>query len=64
MEYNMSFKDVIFRYVLMMAVVITGGLMHEVWIMAFGLIFFLTGLLGWCPLYSMLGINNSDNKEC
>ena len=28
-----------------------------------GLLPLLTGLLGWCPLYPLLGINTCPNKE-
>ncbi len=28
-----------------------------------GVVPLLTGLLGWCPLYPLLGINTCPNKE-
>ncbi len=63
MEYNLSFNEVIGRYVIMAAIVILAGVMVKPMLMLIGIPFFLTGLLGWCPLYTMLGINHSDNKE-
>ena len=59
MEYNLSVKDVVFRYLLMMAVVIIGGVLGKLWIMIIGLVFFLTALLGWCPIFQVLGINHA-----
>lgn len=57
MQYNMSIADIVIRYVLMMALVITGGLMGNLWIMVLGLPFFLAAILGYCPIYGILGIN-------
>jgi hypothetical protein len=59
MDYNLSYKEVLLRYFLMMIIVITGGLLHSLPIMLIGLPFFLTGVLGWCPLYTMFGINHA-----
>ena len=37
--------------------VITWGVMNNNWIGAIGLIPLGTALIGWCPLYAILGIN-------
>lgn len=65
MQYNMSLADIVIRYVLMMALVITGGLMGNLWIMILGLPFFLAAILGYCPIYGILGINTckDDNTQ-
>jgi hypothetical protein len=63
MDYNLSYKEVLLRYFLMMIVVITGGLLHSLPIMLLGLPFFLTGVLGWCPLYTMFGINHAAKSN-
>lgn len=63
MEYNLSYKEVLFRYLLMAAIVIVGGLLHSLPIMLLGLPFFLTGILGWCPLYAMFGINHAHKSS-
>jgi hypothetical protein len=62
MEPNLSMKESIFRYVIMAALVITGGLLHNIWIMALGVPVFLTGLTGYCAIYQMLGINHSEKE--
>lgn len=62
-QYNLSYYEVGIRYALMMVVVIIGGLMHSMPVMLLGLPFFLSGILGWCPIYQMFGINHA-NKEC
>lgn len=59
MDYNLSYTEVLVRYALMAAMVIIGGLLHSLPIMLIGLPFFLTGILGWCPIYTMLGINHA-----
>jgi len=59
MDYNLSYTEVLFRYLLMAAMVILGGVTHSLPLMLLGLPFFLTGILGWCPIYSMLGINHA-----
>jgi hypothetical protein len=59
MEYNLSFYDVVGRYAIMMVVVILGGILHSLPVMLLALPFFATALLGWCPLYKMLGINHA-----
>lgn len=63
MEYNLSYKEVLFRYLLMAVMVITGGLLHSLPLMLLGLPFFLTGILGWCPIYAMFGINHAHKSS-
>lgn len=63
MEYNLSYKEVLFRYLLMAAMVIFGGLMHSLPLMLLGLPFFLTAILGWCPLYATFGINHAQKSS-
>ncbi len=62
MDHNLSYKDVLFRYFLMAAMVITGGVLHALPVMLMGLPFFLTGILGWCPVYTVLGINHANKS--
>lgn len=61
--YNLSYYEVGMRYAIMMLFVIAGGVMHSLPLMLLGLPFFLSGILGWCPLYQMFGINHA-NSEC
>lgn len=63
MEPNMSMKEAMTRYAIMIALVITGGLLHNVWIMAAGVPIFLFGLLGWCPINALLGINHAAEER-
>jgi hypothetical protein len=53
---NIGKVDKIIRLVL--GVVIIGwGIMNNNWLGAIGLIPLGTALMGWCPLYSMLGVD-------
>ena len=63
MEYNLSFNEVIGRYALMMTIVIIGGFTGHISVMLLGIPFFLTGLLGWCPIYTVLGINHAVKTD-
>ncbi|MDX2002343.1 MAG: DUF2892 domain-containing protein [Chitinophagales bacterium] len=62
MEPNLNLYEIIGRYMLMMVLVITGGLLHSLPLMLLGLPFFVTGLLGWCPLYTAVGINHATKE--
>jgi hypothetical protein len=47
---------------LILGVVIIGwGVMNNSWLGAIGLIPLGTALIGWCPLYTILGINSGCN---
>ena len=37
--------------------VIVWGIMTSNWLGAIGVVPLLTGLIGWCPLYAMIGLN-------
>lgn len=63
MDQNLSLKEITYRYFIMMAIVITGGLLTNIWIMVAGIFIFFTCITAWCPLYSMLGINHADNPS-
>lgn len=61
MSYNLSIYDIAIRYTLMAIVTILGALTGMYWMMIIGVILFLSAILGMCPIYSMLGINNAKN---
>jgi hypothetical protein len=63
MEPNLNMREAIMRYVAMVALVIVGGLLHNVWIMAAGVPIFLFGLLGWCPIHAALGIDHAAEER-
>jgi len=41
------------------AVIIAAGFLYQSWWGAIGLAPLLTGALGWCPPYNLLGINTN-----
>lgn len=44
------------------ASIITWGVLNNNWMGAIGAIPLLTGAFGWCPLYSLIGINTGCKK--
>lgn len=58
MQHNLNFIDVIVRYAFLMLFGIVGGVLHSLPLMLVGLLFFFSAILGWCPIYQALGINN------
>ena len=69
MKYNMNFLDISIRYTAMMLIVILGGILHSIPVMLLGIPFFLAAILGWCPVFQILGIDHGvkcwelDEKE-
>jgi len=63
LEHNMAMTDVILRYAILMVIVITGGLLHSIPVMLLGLPFFWSAILGWCPIFWLLGINKHTKKN-
>ena len=63
MEYNLSLNEIIGRYFAMLLLVIIGGVMHSLLFMLIGMPFFITGLLGWCPVYQVLHINHAVKTD-
>lgn len=47
--------DRVIRTIVGLAIILT-GLLAQSWYGVFGLIFLVTGLTGYCPLYSLFGI--------
>lgn len=66
LSYNMNMFDVVMRYAMLMIIVIVGGALHSIPIMLLGLPFFWSAILGWCPIFYILGINhhNANNGMC
>lgn len=62
MSYNLSVYDIALRYTLMAIFIIIGGLFGMYWMMILGVGFFLSAILGMCPIYSVIGINNAKNS--
>ena len=59
----MSFADIGFRYAMIMVVGIVGGILQSVPVMALAIPLFLTAILGYCPLYTLLGIDHNPDKD-
>jgi hypothetical protein len=53
-EFNLSFGEIVFNYILMMAVIIVAGFIGQWWLALIALPLFLRGLSGWCPVKTML----------
>lgn len=62
-EPNLSIQEATFRYVIMMIFPIVGGLLGSLPIMLLGIPFFLTAILGYCPIYDALGIDHSGKEH-
>ena len=53
-EFNLSVSEIIVSYLLMMAVIVGAGFSGQ-WLFALlALPLFLRGLIGWCPLKTLL----------
>lgn len=63
MEYNMNFLDITIRYILMMLTGMLVGIFAQPALIFLALYFFLQAILGWCPLYAILGINTCTFNE-
>ena len=45
------------------AVILGAGFLYHNWLGVIGIIPLATAFLGWCPLYSLLGLNTCPAKE-
>lgn len=53
-EFNLSVSEIIINYLLMMAVIIGGGFSGQWWLGFLALPLFLRGMVGWCPIKTIL----------
>jgi Protein of unknown function (DUF2892) len=66
-EGNLDMKEIIIRHFLGLFLGIAGGFLgHYVSpvfyvLVAFSPIMILTAILGWCPIYSLMGINHLNH---
>lgn len=58
MQHNLNFVDIIVRYAFLMFFGILGGVLQSLPIMLIGMLFFFSAVLGWCPIFQVLGINH------
>lgn len=61
MKTNVGATDKLIRIVVGILLIIWGVFGSKIWIII-GLIPLITGLIGYCPLYTVLGINTCKTK--
>ncbi len=62
MQKNVGSADRTIRIIVGLAI-IGAGVYYQSWWGAIGLVPLATALLGWCPPYSLLGINTCNTKQ-
>ena len=62
MTCNVGKTDRMFR-ILLGIVVLAIGLYYQSWWGAIGIVFLLTGLIRWCPLYIPLKVNTDKTNQ-
>lgn len=64
MNKNVGNADKAIRLVIGVGIIVA-GVLNESLLGAIGLIPILTGVISWCPLYTIFGINTKcDNNSC
>ncbi len=58
MKYNLSFTEVVFRYVGLMFSGILFGITLNYFFIVLTVAFFITAIMGWCPIYQLMGIDH------
>ena len=61
MKYNVGILDRSIRFVLG-GIIIAAGFYYQTWWGAAGLILLLTGIIAWCPVYSLLNIDSGTES--
>ncbi len=62
MKQNVGGIERVIRIVLGLAI-IGAGVMYASWWGAIGAMLVVTGLIGWCPPYAMMGMNTCKTKQ-
>ena len=62
MKQNVGSVERIIRVVLGLAI-IGAGVMYASWWGAIGAVLVVTGLIGWCPPYAIMGMNTCKVKQ-
>jgi len=62
MKQNVGGMERVIRIVLGLAI-IGAGVMYASWWGAIGAVLVVTGLIGWCPPYAMMGMNTCKTKQ-
>lgn len=63
MKKNVGKTDRILRVVLGVAVVVLASVLKVWWLTILGAAVIFTGIVGWCGLYSLFGINTCKIKK-
>jgi len=58
LAYNLSITEIIVRFYIVLGLGILLGVLNAPWMVFLAMLVFLTGILGWCPVYAALGINH------
>jgi hypothetical protein len=67
-EYNLSMTEIILRHFIGMFLGIVGGFLSYyvspifIIIAALAPLTILTAILGWCPIYQLMGINHAEHS--
>ncbi len=62
MKKNVGSIDKVLRILIGLAL-IAWGIIEKNWLGAIGIVPLATALMGWCPLYSLLGIKTCSMKD-
>jgi hypothetical protein len=63
MQENVGLIDRMIRFVVAIVFIIVGFTVSPWWFIV-AAVALITGLMGWCGLYVLLGINTCSGKEC
>lgn len=61
-NHNLSFIDIGIRYIIMMVFMILAGVTGHMFFVYLGVLAFLTAILGWCPMYTMVGFRTRNEE--
>lgn len=61
-EFNLSISEIVVNYVLMMVVIFIAGFSGHWGLAIVGLPLFLRGLMGWCPIKTLLNNQKEASK--
>ena len=54
-EHNLTFVEIVIRYILMMLVMIAAGIFQSIPLIILGVAIFMTAISAYCPIYQLFG---------
>lgn len=63
MKYNMSFTDIMLRYTGLMICGILFGLTLNYLFVILAVGFFISAMMGWCPVFHLMGIDHFKKQQ-